>query len=277
MLSSATFKKNPIKDRYKDKVVLVTGGTSGIGEATVKRFHSEGAFVAFTGRRKELGMKLETEMNQVRAESGFFIECDHTKEEECRKSVRAVVEKWGKLDVLVNNAGVVTLGSFEETDTETYHNIMHTNQDTVWYMCQSAIPQMTSQEDGGVIVNNASDWGLVGASEASAYCMSKASIVMLTKCLALEYAKRNIRVCAVCPGDTFVPRWMDEARESGEYPKQEFSDSVLEDALRTSSELPMGRTADVAEIAAVISFLASDDASYMTGCAIPVDGGNSAK
>ena len=278
MMNSEMFKKAPIAGRFDGKVVIVTGGTAGIGEGIVRRFHAEGATVVFTGRNAERGEALVAELCKARPASAEFLSCDHSIGSECHRCVEHVVSVRKRVDVLVNNAGVVTLGPLEETDDAAYASVMRTNTDSVWHMCRAALPVMAQQEGGGgVVINIASDWGLVGAPDAAAYCASKAAVVMLTKCLALEYAKRGVRVCAVCPGNTFVARWMREARESGEWPRGEYSDEVLEDALRTDCELPMGRVADVQEVAGAVVFLAGPDASYMTGCAIPVDGGESAK
>jgi NAD(P)-dependent dehydrogenase (short-subunit alcohol dehydrogenase family) len=126
-------------------------------------------------------------------------------------------------------------------------------------------------QGGGVIVNNASDWGLVGGKEAVAYCASKGAVVQLTRAMALDHARENIRINAVCPGDTFVERWLTEGYfEGGTGVDQP---SLLEDG----SHLPMGRVGQADEIARAVLFLASDDSSYVTGVALPVDGGNTAR
>jgi NAD(P)-dependent dehydrogenase (short-subunit alcohol dehydrogenase family) len=125
-------------------------------------------------------------------------------------------------------------------------------------------------QGGGVIVNNASDWGLVGARDAVAYATSKGAVVQMTRSMALDHAHENIRINAVCPGDTFVERWVEEGyfRESGR---------VTEEEARRSDDLPMRRVADAVEIARAVLFLASDLSSFMTGVALPVDGGNTAQ
>lgn len=261
--------------RFAGKVCIVTGGTSGIGQATAVMFLKEGAKVVITGRRASLGHAFAAKYGEARC---VFVECDHTKKEDCERCVKKAVDAFGTVDILFNNAGVVHTGEAAEDITPAdFASTFAINVQAVWQMSALVLPVFKAKRrPSGVIVNNASDWALVGAENAAAYCASKAAVVSLTKCLALENASSNIRVLAVCPGNTFVPRWVQEARDSGDYP-QSVPDSEIEANLKEDSTLPMGRVADVNEIASVVAFLCSDAASYMTGAAIPVDGGNSAK
>ena len=278
MLSTKCAKK-PILNRFAEKIILVTGGTNGIGEGIVKRFHAEGGIICFTGRNKEKGEKIMEELNEIKSESCLFISCDHSKEEENKRVVEEVCKKYKTIDVLINNAGKVVVASFEETDYEQYKDIMRNNVDSVWNMCSYVIPVMLekNKKRGGVVVNIASDWGLTPSAKAPAYCMSKSAVISLSKSLALQYAKRDIRVLAVCPGNTFVERWKKEARESGEFPESLFGEKALEEALRVDTEIPMGRVGEVEEVAGVVAFVCSEDASYMTGCCVSVDGGSACK
>jgi len=138
------------------------------------------------------------------------------------------------------------------------------------------------RRSGGVIINNASDWGLVAGPAAFAYSASKGAVIQMTKCLALDYAKEGIRANAVCPGDTFVPRWIERDGESVLTENERKAEVVLdvqeiERRLRISTSIPLGRVGDVSEIASVVLFLASDDSSFVNGASIVVDGGNTAQ
>jgi meso-butanediol dehydrogenase / (S,S)-butanediol dehydrogenase / diacetyl reductase len=249
--------------RIKNKVALITGGTSGIGSAALALFVAEGARVAFTGRRAELGKELE-QRYQAR-----YIYADHRRSADCERSVAETLAEFGRIDILFNNAGIVVNGTAETTSEEDWQDTLDLNITAVWRMSRLVIPIMRTQ-GGGVIINNASDWGLVGAANALAYAASKGAVVQMTRCMALDHAKENIRVNAVCPGDTFVERWIKEGyfRESG---------AVSEAEARLSDTIPMGRVADASEIAKAVLFLASSDSSFMTGATLVVDGGNTAQ
>jgi meso-butanediol dehydrogenase/(S,S)-butanediol dehydrogenase/diacetyl reductase len=249
--------------RLKRKVALITGGTSGIGRATVKLFIEEGASVAFTGRRVELGKQLA---NQTGA---HFIVADHRHTEDCQRSIHEVLEHFGRIDILFNNAGIVVSGTAESTSEKDWQETIDLNITAVWRMSKTVIPTMRAQ-GGGVIINNASDWGLVGATEAVAYAASKGAVVQMTRCMALDHANENIRVNAVCPGDTFVERWVQQGYFRG-------SGAVEETEARKSETVPMGRVAEAGEIARAVLFLASEDSSFMTGATLVVDGGNTAQ
>jgi NAD(P)-dependent dehydrogenase (short-subunit alcohol dehydrogenase family) len=248
--------------RLENKVALITGGTSGIGKTTVELFAAEGAKVAFTGRRSELGA-------QVASQTGaHFIHADHRLMQDCQSSVDETVAKYGRIDILFNNAGIVVSGTAETTTEEDWADTMQLNVTAVWRMSKLVIPIMRAQ-GGGVIINNASDWAFIGAPEVVAYCTSKGAVVQMTKAMAIDHARENIRINAVCPGDTFVDRWVKEGyyRTSG---------GVSEEEAR-KTDLPLGRVAETIEIARAVLFLASDDSSFMTGTALLVDGGSTAR
>lgn len=257
-------------EKLKDKVALVTGGTSGIGKAVVKLFAAEGATVFFTGRRHLLGHTLETELRAdgFRAE---FIQCDHTISAQSENIFSVIEQKVGRLDVLFNNAGIVTKGTAESTTEEDWERTLATNVTAVWRMCRLAIPMMRSK-GGGVIVNNGSDWAVVGAPNALPYCVSKGAVAQLTRCIALDHAAENIRVNAICPGDTFVERWLENGYFEHDSPV-DLQAAIME----ASNTLPMKRFALPEEIARSVLFLASDDSSFMTGQLLVVDGGNTAR
>jgi meso-butanediol dehydrogenase / (S,S)-butanediol dehydrogenase / diacetyl reductase len=256
--------------KLEGKVVLITGGTSGIGEATARLFANEGASVAFTGRRVEKGRRVKAEIIASGGKA-LYIKADHTRERDCQKAVQTVIERFDRLDVLFNNAGVVLHGNAEQTSLADWQLTLDLNVTAVWRMSRLVIPLMRAQ-GGGVIINNASDWGMVGAPGALAYCMSKGAVIQITRAMALDHARENIRVNAVCPGDTLVERWLENGYFKG-------SGAVeREQALRESGEaLPIGRVATVEEIARAVLFLAGSDSSYMTGSILVVDGGNTAR
>jgi len=265
--------------RLKDKVALVTGGTSGIGQAAVEAFVREGALVAFTGRRKDLGDELAARLGPP--SRVLHISADHCRPEDCARSVSETRSAFGRIDILFNNAGVVLLDrNTEQTSEEEWAQVMSLNVTAVWRMCKHVLPVMRNQGGGGSIINNASDWGLVGGRDAVAYCTSKGAVILMTKAMALDHAHEGIRVNAVCPGDTFVPRWIERDREKvlepGEDPAS-LSDREVEMRLKISHEIPMHRVGEVKEIAGAVLFLASDESSFMTGVALPVDGGNTAQ
>lgn len=248
--------------RLEHRVALITGGTSGIGKATVELFVAEGAKVAFSGRRGELGA-------QVAGQTGaHFIQVDHRNKQDCMRCVDEAAEKFGRIDILFNNAGIVVSGTAESTSEEDWDDTLQLNITAVWRMSRLVIPIMRRQ-GGGVIVNNASDWAFVGAPGVVAYCTSKGAVVQMTRAMAIDHAAENIRVNAVCPGDTFVERWLKEGyyRQSG---------GISEAEARTS-DLPIRRVAEPVEIARAVLFLASDDSSFMTGSTLVVDGGNTAR
>ncbi len=252
------------------KVAIITGATSGIGKATALLFAEEGADLVITGRRVELGKVVETEIRQ-RGVRCVFVQADHSKADDCSRVVERTLAEYGRVDILFNNAGIVTKGTAETTSEEVWNETMMVNVTGAWRMSKLVIPQMKKQ-GGGVIVNNGSDWSVVAGKDAFPYVVSKGAVGLMTKAMALDFARDNIRVNAVCPGDTVVARWL----EKGYF---EYSDPVsLEQAIKDSSEyIPMGRFGKPEEIASAVLFLASGDSSFVTGHLLLVDGGNTAQ
>ena len=248
--------------QLENKVALITGGTSGIGRATAELFAAQGARVAITGRRAKLGRQV------AEAIGGVFIQADHRRLHDCERVVRETLTAFGRIDILFNNAGIVLSGTAEGTSEQDWEDILLLNVTAVWRMSRLVIPILRAQ-GGGVIVNNASDWAMVGAPSAVAYCTTKGAVVQMTRAMALDHAAENIRINAVCPGDTFVERWLKEGyyRQSG---------GVSEEEAR-KTDLPIGRVAEAEEIARAVLFLATEASSFMIGATLVVDGGNTAR
>jgi len=256
--------------KLSDKVAIITGATSGIGKATALLFAEEGANIVITGRRAELGAGVEAEIRQKNARC-VFVQADHSQADDCSRVIERTLAQFGRVDILFNNAGIVTKGTAETTTDEIWNETIAINVTAIWRMCKLVIPIMKEQGKG-VIINNGSDWSVVAGKNAFSYITSKGAVGMMTKAMAIDFARENIRVNAVCPGDTFVDRWL----ERGYF---EYSDPVsLEVAIKESSAyIPMGRFAKPEEIAQAVLFLASDDSSFVTGHLLLVDGGNTAQ
>jgi len=256
--------------KLSNKVAIITGATSGIGKATALLFAEEGADLVLTGRRVELGERLENEIKQKGVRC-VFVEADHSQADDCSRVVERALSEFGRVDILFNNAGIVTGGTAETTSEEVWNDTLAINVTAVWRMCKLVIPHMKKQGKG-VIVNNGSDWSVVAGRDAFPYIASKGAVGLMTKAMALDYAGENIRVNAVCPGDTFVDRWLEKGYFEGSDPV------TIEEAMKESSAyIPMGRFGKPEEIAQAVLFLASDDSSFVTGHLLLVDGGNTAQ
>lgn len=257
-------------NKLTGKIAIITGATSGIGKATALLFADEGADLVITGRRVELGQRVENEIRQ-KGVRGVFVEADHSQAGNCSRVVERTLSEFGRVDILFNNAGIVTNGTAETTSEEVWNDTFAINVTAVWRMCKMVIPHMRKQ-GRGVIVNNGSDWSVVAGRDALPYVMSKGAVAMMTKAMALDYARENIRVNAVCPGDTFVDRWVEKGYFEGSDPV------TIEETMKESSAyIPMGRFGKPEEIAKAVLFLASDDSSFVTGHLLLVDGGNTAQ
>ncbi|MBL8269204.1 SDR family NAD(P)-dependent oxidoreductase [Steroidobacter sp.] len=257
-----------MNDQFANQVVIVTGATSGIGKAAALAFAKQGAALVLTGRRAELGQQVQAECATVGARC-VFVEADHTRLEDCERTINTTIEEFGRIDVLFNNAGIVSRGTALTTAEDLWQSTLDINVTSVWRMCRLAIPHMQRQ-GSGAIVNNASDWAIVGGQNALPYVMSKGAVAMMTKAMALDHAAAGIRVNAVCPGDTFVDRWLHKFEDSD-------ADRRAAAISQASAHIPMKRFAEPQEIAAAVLFLASRESSYITGHLLLVDGGNTAQ
>ena len=206
-----------------------------------------------------------------RQHSLLYVQADHTKEADCQNVADVALREFGRIDILFNNAGIVTNGTALTTTDEVWKNTFDINVTATWRMSKLVLPHMM-KEGKGAIVNNGSDWSVVAGTNALPYVMSKGAVGMMTKQMALDFAKDGIRVNAVCPGDTLVDRWLEQGYFEGSKPL------TLDEAIKEASDfIPMGRFGKPEEIANAVLFLASDEASYVTGHLLLVGGGNTSQ
>jgi NAD(P)-dependent dehydrogenase (short-subunit alcohol dehydrogenase family) len=244
------------------KVALITGGASGIGRATALLFARKGAAVAVVDVNEPEGQAVvETIIDK--GGQAMFLRCDVTRAADCQLAVRQTVEQLGKLDILFNNAGIIRRASVVETSEEEWDLVIATNVKSVFLFSKYAIPIM-AEGGGGVIINIASGWGLVGGRNAASYCASKGAVVLLTKAMALDHGAQNIRVNCICPGSTDTPMLRNEAIQLDK-PEEQF--------LAESAQRPLQRVGRPEEIAQAALYLAGDTSSFVTGTALVVDGG----
>ena len=252
-------------DTLKAKVALITGGASGIGRATAILFAKEGASVVFADIDVESGLKVLLEIREV-TDRVSFVRCDVTSAVDCEEAVEATVAAFGGLDILFNNAGIVRRADVLGTTEAEWDHVMDVNVKSIFLMSKYAIPHMLKR-GGGSIINTSSGWGLRGGGNAVSYCASKGAVTNMTRAMAIDHGKDNIRVNAICPGDTETPMLQDEARQLG----QDYAAFLVD-----SADRPLRRYAQPIEIARAVLYLASDLASYVTGANLTVDGGGSA-
>ncbi len=248
--------------RFTDRVAVITGGTSGIGRATAAAFAGEGAAVAFTGRDQARGAEVLKEI-EVAGGRGLFVAADVRSAEDCRRAVAETLSAFGRIDVLFNNAGVYLANDAVACTEEEWDEQIDSSLKGAFLMSKFALPSMI-ERGSGAIVNNSSGWGLEGGDRAVAYCAAKGGLITMTKAMAIDHGPQGIRVNAVCPGDTMTQMERADAERRG---------WSWEHYLEVAAERPLGRMGEPEEVAALVLFLASDEASFITGTAIPVDGG----
>jgi NAD(P)-dependent dehydrogenase (short-subunit alcohol dehydrogenase family) len=249
--------------RFTGKRVVVTGASLGIGRATAERFVSEGARVLITGRRADL---LEAAARDIDSQCGrpvLAFQMDVSRQADVERLMAHVLEQWGGVDVLINNAGIANMYPFLDMPLEVWNETIAVNL-TGHFLVGQAVAREMVKARAGVIVNMSSTNGLAAELNYAHYNASKAGILLLTKTMALELAPYGIRVNCVAPGYILTP----------------LAQSVQDDAGRAEyvrTKIPLGRTASPAEVASVFAFLASDDASFITGECITIDGGQLAQ
>ena len=253
--------------RFESKVVVITGATSGIGEAAAKCFAVEGADVACLGRNIERGSKLVKQISSQAGEA-IFVPCDVKDKQQVEQSIGIVGSKFGKIDVLFNSAGIIPVRMCEELSEAEWDDCVETNLKSIFLTSKYTLPWL--RKTRGVIINTSSELGIRGAAYYTAYCASKAGVILFTKALALECAPSSVRVNCVCPGPTDTPMLNSEleiiARRDNTTPEK------IRKSL-TDSYIPLHRFASPEEIAKLVMYLASDEASYATGAVWTLDGG----
>jgi glucose 1-dehydrogenase len=250
----------------KGKNVLITGASSGIGEATAVRFGKEGANVAITyhshedeAKKVERKLKKSCDLVNKAGCKSMLIKADVSKLGEVKRMFKQVLDEWDRIDILINNAGVQKQAPSHEMSLDDFMQVLSVDLIGPYYCCQEAIRHFLSRKGSGIILNNSSVHQLIPKPEFIGYSLAKGSIDNLTRTLALEYADRNIRVNTVAPGAILTPinPWRKDPKKRKE----------------VESHIPMRRAGESDEIAGVFAFLASEDASYITGQTIFVDGG----
>ncbi len=248
--------------RLKGKVALISGGARGMGAAEATLFAAEGARVVFGDVLDEEGAQVEAAIRKAGGDA-TYVHLDVTRETDWRHAVQTAVEKYDRLDILVNNAGIVAFGVKDEASVEEWDRIMAVNAKGSFLGIMAAVTEMR-KAGGGSIVNISSISGLVGQTYVHAgYNASKAAVRLMTKSIALQYADEGIRVNSVHPGPIATP--MNEAAISDPEKRR-----------RTEERTPLGRYGEPIEVAQGVLFLASDDASFITGSELVIDGGMTA-
>lgn len=244
-----------MSERFAGKVAVVTGGASGIGAATVRRFVAEGASVMIADLQGDAAEALASELG----DRAVPYSLDVTELSAVEALMAAAVEDFGHLDIVFNNAGISSFGRVDELEVEAWHRVIDIDLNAVFYGCRAALPHLRAN-GGGAIVNTASISGLFGDWGLPAYNAAKGAVMNLTRALAADHARDNIRVNAVCPGgvETAMTNSLVQSRRAQE---------------QYQRLVPMARMGLADEIASAVAFLASDDASYVTGHGLVVDGG----
>jgi NAD(P)-dependent dehydrogenase (short-subunit alcohol dehydrogenase family) len=256
-----------VKDQLlAGKVAIITGGTSGIGLSVAQRFSKEGAKVIIVGRSAARGEQALKTLSESGA-SAIFLQADVCSPADCDSVVEETLRLHSRLDILFNNAGLIYVDRTVLTTSEAeWDATMNVNVKGTFLMSKAVIPSMILG-GGGSIINDASVFGLVAGSGVAAYCAAKGAIIMLTKAMAIDHAQQRIRVNCVCPGSVDTPLLKEEMEALGgvELQKPKFA-----------ARHPLNRVAEPDEIANAVLFLASNESSFITGVAMPVDGGRSA-
>lgn len=250
---------------FKDQRVLITGGTSGMGEATAMAFVEAGANVVISGRDRERASRIIDDLKDAEG-SISFLAADVRFSDQCENLVKQACEVLGGLDIVVNSAGVIYHATAEETTDEQWLDTMNVNLNGTFYVCRAAIPLL--KPHGGTIINIASDAALSGSYHLTAYCASKGAVLQMTRAMAKDYAADNIRIVPICPGDVDTPMLRGEFRDRG---------LDLEAGLRESAGgVPLNRVCSAEEVAHMVLYVASNSARFITGYPLVLDGGNRA-
>ncbi|HEU4401652.1 MAG TPA: SDR family oxidoreductase [Candidatus Polarisedimenticolia bacterium] len=253
--------------RLRDRVALVIGGASGIGLATAERFLEEGARVVIADIAREGGDAAVAALRAKGHEKVAAVACDVSRGDQVARLVEGVVAAHGRIDVLFNNAGLFIPNEVHQVPEEEWARLLAVNLTSVYLVSKQVVPHMLAR-GRGAIVNNSSVAGLVGDPRSAAYCATKGGVALLTRAMALDYARRGIRVNAICCGEIDTPLFVREAGQLGM--------TIEEFRAKLDEAHPIGRIGRPREAADAVVFLASGEASFITGVLLPVDGGYSA-
>lgn len=254
--------------RLEGKVAIVTGAGSGIGAATARLFAAEGARVGVADLRADAAHAVTSEITSAGGDARALV-TDVSRDEDARRQVAAVLDAWGRLDVLYNNAGVDATGEVTDVDPADWERCFAVNVTGTWLCSKHAAPAMQSA-GGGAIINQGSVAALVGIRRFAAYCAAKGAVVSLTRAMALDLAPRGVRVNCICPGTVVTPLMESMIRERG-------AGDLERGIAMTVEKYPLGRLGEPEDVARVALFLASDEASFLTGSIIAADGGMTAQ
>lgn len=246
----------------EDKVALVTGAASGIGRGIAHCLSNMGACVAVLDMDRTKGDETSSEIG-AHGGKGLSVKCDVRSAADCRSAVQAVIEKWGRIDILCNCAGIAIRKDVVDLSEDEWDRALDVTLKGIYLLSHEVIPAMVGN-GGGSIINIGSGWSLKGGPKAASYCAAKGGTVNLTRAMAIDHGKDNIRVNCVCPGDVDTPMLRSECAQLG---------ADVEKFMRESADRPLGRVGTPEDIANAVLFLASPMASWITGAALVVDGG----
>jgi len=244
------------------KVAIVTGAASGIGRAIAIRLAEMGAAVAVLDKNSQGGNETVRLVVQLGCQASF-IPCDVSSQAECREAVQRVIATHGSIDILCNNAGITVRKDVLALEEEEWDAVLDVTLKGAYLLSREVIPHMIRQ-GGGAIINMGSGWSLKGGPKAAAYCAAKAGVLNLTRAMAIDHGKDNIRVNCVCPGDVNTPMLESECRQLGE---------AREQFMKEAANRPLGRVGTPEDVANAVLFLASDMSKWITGAQLVVDGG----
>jgi NAD(P)-dependent dehydrogenase (short-subunit alcohol dehydrogenase family) len=244
------------------KVAVVTGAASGIGRGIAIRLAEMGAAVAVLDVSEESGLETVAIMTAEKGR-GMFVKCDVSSGAQCRNAVDRTITTFGKIDILCNNAGIAIRKDVVELQEEEWDRATDVTLKSIYLLSHEVIPKMI-QNGGGSIINTGSGWALKGGERAASYCAAKGGALNLTRAMAIDHGKHNIRVNCVCPGDIQTPMLLSECSQLGE---------DVEEFMQAAADRPLGRVGTPDDVANAVLFLASDMSSWVTGAHLVVDGG----
>ena len=258
----------PGLNRIKDKVAIITGANSGIGRATARLFAREGAKVVCCDIQETISPRIDQLIKDKEGGEALFVHCDVTKQEDLDGAVKGAIDKFGRVDILYNNAGAGIRKKIHEHTDDEWNFVLNTNLNAMFRGARAVIPHFIQQKSGNM-VTTASTFGLLASPEYPGYCATKAAIINLTREMALDYGPLGIRINCVCPGAIETPRFR------GFPPRPTLGEGMTDEQRRTmgASNRALLRMGRPEEIAYGVLFLVSDEASFVTGHALVVDGG----